>query len=93
MGPRLHVWGLVWVPVLASLRQVRDHGMDFPCLSSLQQFRDGLWIVGVEAFLGDVEFVCEGVARAGLRCRAGTGQQLLFLFLSPSPALSPASLS
>lgn len=47
--------------------------MDFPCLSSLQQFRDGLWIVGIEVFLGDMELVCQGVARAGLWCRAGLG--------------------
>lgn len=39
------VWGLIWVPVLASFRQIRDPGVDFPCPSFLQQLKDGLWIV------------------------------------------------
>lgn len=38
------VWGLVWVSILASLRQTRDPGVDFPCLSLLQQLKDGLWL-------------------------------------------------
>lgn len=71
------VWGLVWVPVLASFRQIRDPGVDFPCLSFLQQLKDGLWIAWWDwlLFWATQTSCAQVVLHAGARAR-GAGEGL-----------------